>query len=80
MSGRLNPRIALKHGRDKRASLFCSAISDEEEKKILNIDNCHYLQLYIGTIFLEESSNVKLNINDVCNLIRMLKGRSTQAF
>ncbi len=34
----------------------------------------------IGTIFLEESSNVKLNINDVCNLIRTLKGRSTRAF
>ena len=27
-----------------------------------------------------KSSNVKLNINDVCNLIRTLKGRSTPAF
>jgi hypothetical protein len=27
-----------------------------------------------------KSSNVKLNINDVCNLIRMLKARSTRVF
>ncbi len=45
------------------------------------MSNINSLAIYsIGTIFQIKSSNVKLNIDDVCNLIRMLKARSTRAF